>query len=48
MHFSAVIKGGFYPPILCKKYADTSQIDKSQETVSELIIMGGDAAKLII
>ena len=35
-----------YPPALCKKYAYTGQMDKSQKTVSELIITGSDAAKL--
>ena len=34
-----------YPPALCKKYAYTGQMDKSQKTVSELIIAGSDAAK---
>ena len=34
-----------YPPVLCKKYANTGQMDKSQKTVSELIIAGSDAAK---
>ena len=36
-----------YPPALCKKYADTSQMDKGQKTVSQLIIAGSDTAKLL-
>ena len=36
-----------YPPALCKKYADTGQMDKCQKTVSHLIIAGSDAAKLL-
>ena len=35
-----------YPLRLCKKYADTGEMDKGQKTVSQLIIAGSDAAKL--